>query len=135
MGDVLVVDDEPGLRRALGALLRSVGYTVWHAGTLAEALETLAAQRISAVVVEPHVDGTDVTAFFTAARSLHPDLLIVASCASLSEVGQARLVAAGADVFVAKTDLSRALLPTLRDRPGRGTLPTLTNRKEPAWKS
>jgi DNA-binding NtrC family response regulator len=61
-GRVLVVDDEPNMRRVLGALLRPEGYTVLEATDGAEALGLIASERVDCVVTDlrmPRMNGLE----------------------------------------------------------------------------
>src|SRR5688572_12743841 len=63
MRTVLVVDDEPQIRRALAVNLTARGYTVHEAATGREALRTASANHPDAVVLDlglPDIDGIDV---------------------------------------------------------------------------
>ena len=61
---VLVVDDEPPIRRFLHASLTAHGYTVFEAGTGREAIDAVMAQRPDLVILDlglPDMDGSEVT--------------------------------------------------------------------------
>jgi two-component system, OmpR family, KDP operon response regulator KdpE len=63
MTDLLVVEDDDQLRKALVLTLRSRGYTVHSAATGAEALDRVRAVRLDAVVLDlglPDIDGVRV---------------------------------------------------------------------------
>lgn len=63
MNHVLVVDDEPDIRRTLEAILSEEGYAVTMAGTAAEALELVRDAVFDAVLLDiwlPDRDGLDV---------------------------------------------------------------------------
>ncbi|NOY28765.1 MAG: response regulator, partial [Planctomycetes bacterium] len=57
-GQVLIVDDDPLVLRAMARLLRSMGYTPIDVSSVDEALERLAAEPIDVVLVDHHL-GTD----------------------------------------------------------------------------
>ena len=60
---ILVIDDEPQIRRFLGISLRAQGYDVGEAGTGAEGLATLATRGADLVVLDlglPDKDGREV---------------------------------------------------------------------------
>ena len=75
---VLVVEDEPGVRRLSVDALRELGYTVVHAGDARQALDLIEVQpRIDLLftdIVMPEMNGR---ALAEAARNLRPDLKIV----------------------------------------------------------
>ena len=61
---VLVVDDEPAIRRFLHASLTAHGYTVFEAASGREAIDAVAAQRPDLVILDlglPDTDGIEVT--------------------------------------------------------------------------
>jgi two-component system, OmpR family, KDP operon response regulator KdpE len=61
---VLVVDDEPPIRRFLYASLTAHGYTVFEAATGREAIDAVVAQRPDLVILDlglPDMEGTEVT--------------------------------------------------------------------------
>jgi two-component system KDP operon response regulator KdpE len=61
--EVLVVDDEPQIRRALRVALRANGYSVHEAGTGGEALDQLADHPPDLVILDlvlPDIDGVEV---------------------------------------------------------------------------
>ena len=60
---VLVVDDERGIRRAVGAGLQARGYEVLHAATGQEALDATALENPDVLVLDlglPDIDGVEV---------------------------------------------------------------------------
>lgn len=62
---ILVVDDEPSIRRLMEFLLRSQGWTVLSADGAAQAMEILAAEStppslVICDVLMPHVDGLEL---------------------------------------------------------------------------
>jgi two-component system, NtrC family, response regulator PilR len=64
-GRLLIVEDEAVLRKHLGRLFEREGYEVVTAGSLAEAIERLAADRFDALLLDimlPDGDGLDVLA-------------------------------------------------------------------------
>ena len=75
---VLVVEDEPGVRRLSVDALRELGYTVVHAGDAQQALSLLELQpRVDLLltdIVMPAMNGHQLA---EVARSLRPDLKVV----------------------------------------------------------
>ena len=66
---LLLVDDEPGLRRGLAAFLRGCGHQVDEAGGVDEARERIAAARPDLVVTDQCMDdgtGTDLARWIAA---------------------------------------------------------------------
>jgi CheY-like chemotaxis protein len=54
---ILLVDDDPSVRRSLGRLLRAHGYEVLDADNMVQALETLARTRPALMVVDMVMPG------------------------------------------------------------------------------
>jgi two-component system response regulator MprA len=81
MSRVLVVDDEPAVRRALERALRLDDYEVELAADGQEALDSLAASPADAVVLDiamPRVDGLEVTRRMRRAGDRTPILMLTA---------------------------------------------------------
>ena len=103
-GTVLVVDDEPAVRRAAGRLLSRIGFEMLEAAGGAEGVElfTTHAKRIRAVLLDltmPHLDGVET---FRRLRQVDPAVrVVVASGFSESEVGL-RFRGGQPDAFVQK---------------------------------
>jgi DNA-binding NtrC family response regulator len=77
---ILVADDEPNLRRVLGAILARDGYEVLHASDGAEALE-IAADGVDVVVTDlrmPRIDGMEVLRRLAASQPDVPVIMITA---------------------------------------------------------
>jgi adenylate cyclase len=112
---VLVVDDEPALRRVVRRLFAKYGAEVLEAGTRAEALDSLAVVRPDAVLLDlglPDGDGLDVC---RAVRALPgpgrvPVAVVTGSDPTLHHI---RALEAGADDFVSKPYAPRILLARL----------------------
>lgn len=74
MPNILVVDDEPDIRRALRRLLEARGFAVVEAGTSAEGSAQAAAGEIDAVVCDIMMPGGSGIEFFDLLRKTHPNL-------------------------------------------------------------
>ena len=120
MTRVLVVDDEQGLRRALGINLKARGYEVTLAADGRSALQVASTEQPDVVVLDlglPDMDGvdvieglrgwTDVPILVLSARSGQPDKVVALD--------------AGADDFVTKPFGMDELLARLRAALRRGT--------------
>jgi len=78
---ILVVDDEPKMRRVLEIMLQKMGHKVFGAGNGLEALEVFAAQAIDLVITDlrmPEMDGIELLAQLRAQESDVPVMVITA---------------------------------------------------------
>jgi PAS domain S-box-containing protein len=124
-GLVLVVDDEPAIRRALGKMLGRIGFEALEAPGGAEAIELYRSNpgRIRAAIVDltmPHVDGVET---LRALRRLDPGAYVVIASGYAEGEAEARLGGERPDAFMQKPFGLVALRERLRgvlDRPARG---------------
>ena len=122
MSRVLVVDDEPQIRRALATNLKARGYEVDLAATGEEALRLAAEHRPDVVVLDlglPGIDGIEVVAGL---RGWTEVPIIVLSVRD-SEADKVAALDAGADDFVTKPFGMDELLARLRAAVRRGAPP------------
>jgi two-component system response regulator MprA len=99
---ILVVDDEPRLRKALGRVLVSHGFEVESVGDGAEALARLGARAFDAVVLDvmmPGADGIEVCERLRAGGKDVPVLMLTARDAVRDRVAG---LEAGADDYLVK---------------------------------
>ncbi len=116
---VLVVDDEPGLRRALSINLSARGWDVTVAADGAGALEAAAATHPDVVLLDlglPDLDGLDVIAGIRGWSPV-PIIVLTARTASADAVDA---LDAGADDYVTKPFAMDVLLARLRAAVRRG---------------
>jgi two-component system KDP operon response regulator KdpE len=110
---VLVVDDEPQIRRALAVNLAARGYTVHQAGTGREALRAASAHHPDAVVLDlglPDIDGIDVVRGLRGWSTVPIVILSVRD----GERDKVEALDAGADDYVTKPFGMDELLARLR---------------------
>ena len=110
---VLVVDDEPGIVRALGINLKALGYQIDAAASGEEALRKAADHRPDAVILDlglPGIDGIDVI------RGLRGWTNVPIIVLSVREAEREKIAAldAGADDYVTKPFGMGELLARLR---------------------
>ena len=74
---VLLVDDEPGIRHVLGALIRDFGYDVHTAESAREALEAFTANPFPIVVTDIRMPGMDGVAACKILRSELPEVRLL----------------------------------------------------------
>jgi two-component system KDP operon response regulator KdpE len=100
-GRILVVDDEPAIRRLLRSTLGVHDYTVLEAAGVAQALELLGKEKIDLVILDlglPDGDGFEVI------EKLRPasQVPIIVLSSRDDEHGKVRALDAGADDYVTK---------------------------------
>lgn len=100
-GRILVVDDEPAIRRLLRSTLGVQDYTVLEAASVAQALEVLAREKVDLIILDlglPDGDGFEVI------RKLRPDsqVPIIVLSSRDDESGKVQALDAGADDYVTK---------------------------------
>ena len=110
---VLVVDDEPQIRRALATNLKARGYTVDLAPTGEEALRLAAEHRPDVVVLDLGLPGIDGIEVIEGLRGWTEVPIIVLSVRE-SEADKVAALDAGADDFVTKPFGMDELLARLR---------------------
>ena len=121
---VVVVDDEPAVQKAVGSLLRSVGYDVSLASSAAEILESEILDRASCLVLDirlPMVSGLEFQKRLT---DLGATIPIVFMTGHADVPMTVRAMKAGAVDFLAKPFRDQEMLDAVagaveRDREGR----------------
>ncbi len=76
-GRLLIVDDDPRLRGAMGQVIRGEGYSVEEAGTGEDALELLKRASFDLMTVDMMMPGIGGVEVIRHARTIHPDLAII----------------------------------------------------------
>lgn len=129
MSRLLVVDDEPAIRRFLRIALQAAGHEVEEVATGQEALRLVSAHRPDALLLDlglPDIDGLEVIA---AVRAFHPLPIIVLS-ARAEETDKVAALDAGADDYLQKPfgtgELLARLRAVLRRQPGEPPPPLLS---------
>ncbi|MBI4249441.1 MAG: response regulator [Elusimicrobia bacterium] len=124
---ILVVEDEPGIRRFLAQLLRCEGYRVLSAGDVESALRAVFKDRPDLIVLDrflPDAEGTEVCRRVRLDAALAPTpIQMLSACAPQDPEEQARLAADDylSKPFEAEEVLSR-VAGLLRDAGVRGPL-------------
>jgi two-component system, OmpR family, KDP operon response regulator KdpE len=117
---VLVVDDEPQIRRALAINLRARGYEVDLASTGEEALEQAAQRHPDVVILDLGLPGVDGIQVIRGLRGWSPVPIIVLSVRE-QEADKVAALDAGADDYVTKPFGINELLARLRAAVRRAT--------------
>ena len=110
---ILVVDDEPQIRRVLRTVLVAGGYTVQEVRTGEEALEKLREQPPDLAIVDINLPGMSG---FEVCREVREscDLPIIMLSVRNSEKDKVRALDAGADDYVVKPFGTQELLARIR---------------------
>jgi len=113
---VLLVDDDPAVRRAVGGLLRDEGYRVEEAESAAQAFAALSGERAapSAVVLDVRMPGeTGLQLLARLPRPLSAPVIVLSGEASAGEAVEALRL--GATDFVEKPPTAERVLTALRN--------------------
>jgi two-component system KDP operon response regulator KdpE len=111
---VLVVDDEPPIRKLLRMGLATQGYTIFEAPNARVALEILAREAIDLIILDlglPDMRGHDL---LRRIREAHRDLPVVVLSSRDDEPGKVEALDLGADDYVTKPFGMGELLARLR---------------------
>lgn len=111
---VLVVDDEPNLRRMLRAPLRREGFAVAEAGTADEGLARMREDRAEAVLLDLVLPGTSGLEVLSRFRERWPDVPIVMMSGQATIADAVQATRDGAFHFLEKPFTPEAVLATLR---------------------
>jgi two-component system KDP operon response regulator KdpE len=110
---ILVVDDEPQIRRVMRATLSSQGYTIVEAASGAAALEKIRRERPDLILLDmnmPGIDGLDTCREIRTSSNVPIIMLTVRS----GEKDKVRSLDAGADDYVTKPFSMEELLARIR---------------------
>lgn len=114
--EILVVDDEPGIRNVLSEILRDAGYWVTTAADASEALTLVSAgRRFSCVLLDiwmPGMDGLQLLQEWKKRGQLAFPVIMMSGHAAIEQARQA--VETGAMAFLEKPISLRKLLDTIR---------------------
>src|SRR6202790_159220 len=110
---VLVVDDEPALRKTIRASLAASGYTVEEAGTGGEALGAIQRQPFDLVLLDINMPGISGVEACQQIRALAPRMGIIMVTVRDAEEDKVQALEAGADDYVTKPFRFRELIARL----------------------
>lgn len=114
MPEILVVDDEPNIRRLLGSLLRAEGYQVREANSGAAASAMVRQREPDAVLLDLYMPGGDGLEALPELLKLAPHLPVVMMSGRASMSDAVRATKLGAHHFIEKPLTPEAVLLTLR---------------------
>jgi len=111
---ILVIDDEPPIRKLLRTGLSTQGYVILEAPNAATALEVLGRDRVDLVILDlglPDMRGHDLLATI---RTRHPELPVVVLSSRTDEGGKVEALDLGADDYITEPFGMAELLARLR---------------------
>jgi two-component system, OmpR family, KDP operon response regulator KdpE len=110
---ILIVDDEPQIRRVLRTTLSSHGYTVGEARTGEEAIEKIRAERADLILLDVNLPG--ISGLETCREIRHSmDVPIIMLTVRNSERDKVQALDAGADDYIVKPFSSEELMARIR---------------------
>ena len=112
-GRILVVDDEPQIRRVLRATLTAQGYEFYEARTGEEALEAIRAHRFDLVLLDMNMPGVGGIETCRAIRG-GSEVAIIMLTVRDSEQDKVAALDAGADDYITKPFSTPELLERIR---------------------
>lgn len=111
---ILVVDDEPAMRKVLGTSLAASGYAIQEASNGEEAIEALREQPAELVLLDINMPGIGGIEACRRIRGLLPRIGIVMITVRDQEDDKVRALEAGADDYVTKPFRFRELVARMR---------------------
>jgi len=111
---VLLVDDEPAMRRALRATLSASGFAIEEARNGEEAVELVARRPVDLVLLDSNMPGMGGVEACRRIRALVPGAGIVMITIRDTEDDKIQALEAGADDYVTKPFLVRELIARLQ---------------------
>ena len=124
-GRILVVDDEPQIRRVMRTTLTATGYEVSDARSGEEAVEKLGDEKFDLILLDVNLPGMSGLEACRAIRreSLAPDVAIIMLTVRNAEKDKVEALDAGADDYVVKPFGTPELLARIRAALRRAPLP------------
>jgi two-component system, OmpR family, KDP operon response regulator KdpE len=110
---ILVVDDEPQIRRVMRATLTSAGYTILDAKSGEEALDLARRERLDLVLLDVNMPGLDGVETCREIRAFS-DVPIITITVRNAERDKVRALDAGADDYIVKPFGIQELLARIR---------------------
>ncbi|MBC7927613.1 MAG: response regulator transcription factor [Bryobacteraceae bacterium] len=110
---ILVVDDEPQIRRVMRMTLSAEGYEVYEARTGEKALEELRAHRFDLVLLDMNLPGAGGLEICRAMRA-NSDIAVVMLTVRNTEEDKVAALDAGADDYITKPFSTPELLARIR---------------------
>lgn len=112
--DILVVDDERDICRALEFLLAPEGYTVTSANSGEEAVQALARRSFDVVITDLKMGPMDGIALLEEAKRLHPETQVILMTAYASVDSAVEAMKKGASDYIVKPFINEEVRITVR---------------------
>ena len=125
-GKVLIVDDEPSIRRALHTTFGTLGYDIAEAVTGEQALPLLRAYNFDAVLLDINMPGMGGIEACREIRRQFPRMAVLMLTVRDSEDDKVEALEAGADDYVAKPFPIRELVARVRSAVRRSHTPAVS---------
>ncbi|MBX2887937.1 MAG: sigma-54-dependent Fis family transcriptional regulator [Ferruginibacter sp.] len=126
MANILIIDDDKGIRKTLMELLRKEGYNTDDAVDGAEGLKKFSTKNFDVVLCDVKMPKTDGIVFLEKAQSINADIPIIMISSNSTVSTAIKAVRAGAFDYINKPpDLNRLLI----------TIKNALNKKELIWET
>ena len=126
MANILIIDDDKGIRKMLMELLRKEGYNTDDAVDGAEGLKKFSTKNFDVVLCDVKMPKTDGIVFLEKAQSINADIPIIMISSNSTVSTAIKAVRAGAFDYINKPpDLNRLLI----------TIKNALNKKELIWET
>ena len=122
-GKLLIVDDEPAVRRALHTTLFSMGFDIAEAASGEEAIALCRIIKYDAVLLDINMAGKSGIETCAELRRMYPRLAILMISVNEDEERKVQALEAGADDYVTKPFHMRELTARIRSALRRARLP------------
>ena len=120
---ILVVDDEPAIRRGLRTTLNGLGFESFEAARGEEALSLVRTSRFDAILLDLNMPGIGGIETCRRIRQLSPRLPILVISVNDSEDGKVEALDVGADDYITKPFSVKELMARLRASIRRSHMP------------
>jgi DNA-binding response OmpR family regulator len=114
MGRILVVDDEPGMRKSLAMMLRREGYDVADTASVAEALGRLKGEEYALVIADLMMEPLNGLDLLTLVRRYRWACQVIIMTAFATPEARTEAASLGAVDFIEKPILAQHLLARVR---------------------
>ena len=101
-GKILIVDDDPDLRRAMSATLSALGFEITECATGEHAIQKIREHKLDAVLLDINMPGMGGIEVCKRVRQSHPRIQLLMLTVRDSEEDKIRALDAGADDYITK---------------------------------